>query len=62
MIDPKQPSHVSLGTHEFPTVPLFARRENFASFDVETLFFAFYHQQGTQQQYLAAVELKKRNW
>lgn len=31
-------------------------------FDLETLFFVFYHQQGTQQQYLAALELKKKNW
>ena len=30
--------------------------------DLETLFFAFYYQQGTDQQYLAAVELKKKNW
>jgi len=46
----------------FPTVPLFNRRDNFSNFDLDTLFFAFYYQQGTQQQYLAAVELKKRNW
>lgn len=62
VIDPKQPAHLSLGNHEFPTVPAFARKENFACFDLETLFFAFYHQQGTQQQYLAAVELKKKGW
>lgn len=40
---------MQLGTHEFPTVPMFARKENFAMFDLETLFFVFYHQQGTQQ-------------
>ena len=30
--------------------------------DLETLFFAFYYQQGTYNQYKAAVELKKKNW
>lgn len=48
--------------HDYPRVPLFNRKENFARFDLETLFFAFYYQQGTYQQYLAAVELKKKNW
>ena len=43
-------------------MPLYNRTENFARFDLETLFFAFYYQQGTDQQYLAAVELKRKNW
>ncbi|CAI7799771.1 unnamed protein product [Closterium sp. NIES-54] len=30
--------------------------------DMDVLFFAFYHQQGTYQQYLAARELKKQSW
>jgi CCR4-NOT transcriptional regulation complex NOT5 subunit len=42
VIDPKHPSAVS-ETHSYPTVPLFNRRENFAKFNLETLFFAFYH-------------------
>jgi CCR4-NOT transcriptional regulation complex NOT5 subunit len=42
VIDPKHPSAVS-ETHNYPTVPLFNRRENFAKFNLETLFFAFYH-------------------
>lgn len=46
----------------FPTVPMYNRKENFARFDLETLFFAFYYEQGTYQQYLAALELKKKNW
>ena len=46
----------------FPTVPMYNRRENFGKFDLETLFFTFYYQQGTIQQYFAAVELKKKNW
>lgn len=41
---------------------MFNRAANFSKFNLETLFFAFYHQQGTYQQYLAAVELKKKNW
>lgn len=31
-------------------------------FDVDTLFFIFYHQPRTLQQYLAAKELKKQSW
>lgn len=41
---------------------MYAHAANFARFDLETLFFAFYYQQETYQQYLAAVELKKENW
>lgn len=41
---------------------MYNRRDNFLKFDLDTLFFAFYYQQGTYQQYLAAVELKKLNW
>ena len=43
-------------------MPLYNRKENFSRFDLETLFFAFYYQQGSHQQYMAAVELKKQNW
>jgi len=42
VIDPKHPVPV-WEDHKFPTVPLYNRRENFAKFDLETLFFAFYH-------------------
>lgn len=38
----------------FPTQATYNRQSNFAKFDIEVLFFAFYHQQGTYQQYLAA--------
>ncbi|KAF9534998.1 Not1 N-terminal domain, CCR4-Not complex component-domain-containing protein [Crepidotus variabilis] len=34
----------------------------FAQLDVETLFWVFYYQPGTYQQYLAAKELKKQSW
>lgn len=61
MIDPKQPVGVWL-EQAYPTVPLYAQAANFARFDLETLFFAFYYQQESYQQYLAAVELKKEAW
>ncbi len=34
----------------------------FARLGTDTLFFVFYYQQGTYQQYLAARELKKQSW
>jgi CCR4-NOT transcription complex subunit 3 len=34
----------------------------FKKFDLDTLFFIFYHQQGTFQQFLAAKELKAKGW
>ena len=34
----------------------------FEKFDTDALFFIFYHQQGTYQQYMAARELKKQSW
>mmetsp|Transcript_2039 Transcript_2039/g.6125 ORF Transcript_2039/g.6125 Transcript_2039/m.6125 type:complete len:96 (+) Transcript_2039:286-573(+) len=30
--------------------------------NMDTLFFIFYHQQGTYAQYLASQELKRKNW
>jgi CCR4-NOT transcription complex subunit 3 len=54
-------------THpSYPTVPLFATQaENTAWFErlpMDTLFFVFYFQQGTYQQFLAARQLKKHSW
>jgi len=46
VLDPKHPQAV-WEEHNYPRVPLFNRRENFERFDLETLFFAFYYQQGT---------------
>lgn len=48
----------------FPSVPapVFDSREVFEKFDPDTLFFIFYYQQGTYQQYLAATELKRQGW
>lgn len=34
----------------------------FEKLDPEALFFAFYHQPATHQQYLAARELKRQSW
>ncbi|KAI8828127.1 hypothetical protein BC829DRAFT_412294, partial [Chytridium lagenaria] len=48
----------------FPDTPLavFENPAIFEMFDLDTLFFIFYYQQGTYQQYLAARELKKHAW
>lgn len=48
----------------FPAVPapVFDNRQIFEKFDPDTLFFIFYYQQGTYQQYLAARELKRQGW
>eukprot|EP01130_Rhizamoeba_saxonica_P005430 TRINITY_DN2173_c0_g1_i1.p1 TRINITY_DN2173_c0_g1~~TRINITY_DN2173_c0_g1_i1.p1 ORF type:complete len:412 (-),score=123.48 TRINITY_DN2173_c0_g1_i1:37-1272(-) len=45
---------------EAPTI--FEDEEMFKKFETDTLFFIFYYQQGTYQQYLAAKELKKHSW
>ncbi len=49
---------------EFPSTPssLFEQPSMFAKFLTDSLFFVFYFQQGTYQQYLAAKELKKQSW
>ena len=52
-------------THpSFPTKPL-SSADTIALFErlpPDALFFAFYYQQGTFQQYLAAKQLKKHSW
>ncbi|KAJ4721227.1 CCR4-NOT transcription complex subunit 3 [Melia azedarach] len=42
--------------------PTFWERLSMDSYGTDTLFFAFYYQQNTYQQYLAAKELKKQSW
>ncbi|XP_013612624.1 PREDICTED: CCR4-NOT transcription complex subunit 3 isoform X1 [Brassica oleracea var. oleracea] len=42
--------------------PLFWERLGSDAYGTETLFFAFYYQQNSYQQYLAAKELKKQSW
>ena len=47
----------------FPTAPLPVDRTFVESkLDLDTLFFIFYQQQGSYQQYQAARELKKQSW
>lgn len=58
-------AHNPFQTHSsFPQVPLqlFDSPAKFESLDIDTLFFIFYYQQGTYQQYLAARELKRQSW
>ena len=47
---------------DFPTLAKYNRKESFAKFDIDTLFFVFYFQQGTMQQQFAARELKNQQW
>eukprot|EP00755_Sulcionema_specki_P023085 Sspe_Gene.78027::Locus_48796_Transcript_2_2_Confidence_0.667_Length_1736::g.78027::m.78027/K12580/CNOT3, NOT3; CCR4-NOT transcription complex subunit 3 len=42
--------------------PVSESPEAFSRFNADTLFFIFYYQQSTYQQYLAARELKKQSW
>ncbi|XP_038989823.1 CCR4-NOT transcription complex subunit 3-like isoform X2 [Phoenix dactylifera] len=42
--------------------PAFWERLGFDPIGTDTLFFAFYYQQNTYQQYLAARELKRQSW
>jgi CCR4-NOT transcription complex subunit 3 len=42
--------------------PVFDDPVVFEKFHTDTLFFIFYYQPGTYQQYLAARELKKQSW
>lgn len=42
--------------------PAFNNPEIFSRFNTDTLYFIFYYQQATYQQYLAAKELKKQSW
>ena len=50
--------------HYYPQAPaaIFDNPALYGKFDVDTLFYIFYYQQGTYHQYLAARELKKQSW
>ena len=58
---PRNPSRVH---PSFPVKPsnVFESPEVFEKFSSDTLFFIFYHQQNTYQQYLAARVLKTKLW
>lgn len=47
---------------QFPTVPMAMSSAVLSKFEDDTLFFMFYYQQGTYEQYLAVQELKRRQW
>lgn len=57
----RNPYPVAPHYRDIPHVPL-DTPEAFAKLEMDPLFFAFYYQQGTYQQYLAAKELKKKSW
>ncbi|XP_004493142.1 uncharacterized protein [Cicer arietinum] len=63
------PRHPTVTPPSYPQVqapivnnPAFWERLGLEPFGTDTLFFAFYYQQNTYQQYLAAKELKKQSW
>ncbi|CAG8674717.1 15291_t:CDS:10, partial [Acaulospora morrowiae] len=58
---PRNPYHTPSHYPQNPT-QIFDNPALFEKFDIDTLFFIFYYQQGTYQQYLAARELKKQSW
>ncbi|CAI2180507.1 641_t:CDS:10 [Funneliformis geosporum] len=58
---PRNPCHTSTFYPQNPP-NIFDNPALFEKFDLDTLFFIFYYQQGTYQQYLAARELKKQSW
>ncbi|KAL1915697.1 uncharacterized protein VTP21DRAFT_6456 [Calcarisporiella thermophila] len=43
-------------------LPIFDNPNLLEKLDIDTIFFIFYYQQGTFQQYLAARELKRQSW
>lgn len=59
---PKNPYPTPSYYPQTPPPGLFDNPAMFEKFDIDTLFFIFYYQQGTYQQYLAAKELKKQSW
>lgn len=65
--DRARPSLIVLNTPfpchaSFPKCPLFREVERIKQMELDTLFFIFYHQPGTYQQYLAARYLQSKNW
>ncbi|PIN20196.1 hypothetical protein CDL12_07094 [Handroanthus impetiginosus] len=63
------PRHPTVTPPSYPQVqapivnnPAFWERLGADTYGTDTLFFSFYYQQNTYQQYLAAKELKKQSW
>jgi CCR4-NOT transcription complex subunit 3 len=66
-MDRARPSLIVLNTPfpchpTFPKRPLFREAKRIEQVDLDTLFFIFYHQPGTYQQYLTAGHLQRQNW
>ncbi|KAG0280184.1 general negative regulator of transcription subunit 5 [Linnemannia exigua] len=59
---PKNPYPTPSYYPQIPPPNLFESSATFEKIDIDTLFFIFYYQQGSYQQYLAARELKKQSW
>ncbi|MED6167797.1 hypothetical protein PIB30_006077 [Stylosanthes scabra] len=66
---PYTPRHPTITPSSYPQTqapivshPAFWERVGLEPFGTDTLFYAFYYQQNTYQQYLAAKELKKQSW
>ncbi len=68
-MDAEKPRHY-VPKNAFPTpahypqerLPLLDDPALFEKMDIDALFYVFYYQQGTYQQFLAAKELKKQSW
>ncbi|BFZ64771.1 proteinral negative regulator of transcription subunit 5 [Saitoella coloradoensis] len=68
-LDAQRPKHYT-PENPYPTPsyypqvpsPIFEEPMLFEKIDIDTLFYVFYYQQGTYQQYLAARELKRQSW
>lgn len=46
----------------YPTIPNFVSMEDFENLDTDTLFFIFYYEKGTYEQYIASRIIKNRDW
>ncbi|KAH7429527.1 hypothetical protein KP509_09G054000 [Ceratopteris richardii] len=59
-----KPRHPAVTPSSYPQTPaeIIDNPLFWEHLDTDVLFFAFYYQQGTYQQYLAARELKKQSW
>lgn len=50
------------GHPSYPNKSLFNYPSHYKKLELDSLFFIFYHQPGTYQQFLAAKELKSKDW
>lgn len=59
---PKQPYAYTPSHYPQEPLNIFDDARLYNRIDTDTLFYAFYYQQGTYQQYLAAKALKSQSW